>query len=106
LAILANKRRRQGNDARTSIHHKHADKDRWGTAFAFLAQICLGAGVWTAYTQWVWRTLKKKEFRMATLNAAFGVETSVLSLMNIDMWKKLRVGSVMAFFAWYGPYAP
>jgi hypothetical protein len=33
---------------------------------------------------------------MATLNSAFGVETSVLSLLNIDMWRKLRVGSVMA----------
>jgi hypothetical protein len=76
------------------------EKIRFGTAFAFLAQICLGASVWTAYTQWVWRTLKRKEMRMATLNSAFGADTSVLSLLNFDMWKKLRVGSVMAFFAW------
>jgi hypothetical protein len=40
---------------------------------------------------------------MATLNSAFGVETSVLSLLDINMWRKLRVGSVMAFFAWYEP---
>lgn len=35
------------------------------------------------------------------LNAAFGADTSVLSLLNLEMLRKLRIGSVMAAFAWY-----
>lgn len=73
---------------------------RFGTAFAFLAQICLGASVWTAYTQWLWRTLMKKDMNFKVLNSAFGADTSVLSLLNMEMWKRLKVGSVMACLAW------
>jgi hypothetical protein len=34
-------------------------------------------------------------------NCAFSADTSVLSLLNIEMLRKLRLGSAMAFFAWY-----
>lgn len=74
---------------------------RFGTAFAFIAQICLGASVWTAYTQWLWRTVKRKEMTMAAWNSAFSADTSILSLLNVEMLRKIRLGSVMAFFAWY-----
>lgn len=35
------------------------------------------------------------------LNAAFGADTSVLSLLDLEMLRKLRIGSIMAAFAWY-----
>jgi hypothetical protein len=38
---------------------------------------------------------------VAGLNAAFGADTSVLSLLNLEMLRKLRIGSGMAAFAWY-----
>lgn len=38
---------------------------------------------------------------VGALNAAFGADTSVLSLLNLEMLRKLRVGWVMAGFAWY-----
>ncbi|RYN25391.1 hypothetical protein AA0115_g7678 [Alternaria tenuissima] len=76
------------------------EKIRFGTGFAFLAQICLGASVWTACTQWLWRTLMKKDMTFEVLNSAFGAETSVLSFLNFEMWKRLKVGSTIAFLAW------
>jgi hypothetical protein len=42
----------------------------------------------------------KKDLTFKVLNSAFGADTSVLSLLNIDMWKRLKVGSIMAFLAW------
>jgi hypothetical protein len=73
---------------------------RFGTAAAFLAQITLGASVWQTYKQWIWRSVKKVPLRMATLNDIFGVETSVLSFLNLDMFKNFKVGYIMALFAW------
>ncbi|KAF2002416.1 hypothetical protein P154DRAFT_488382 [Amniculicola lignicola CBS 123094] len=72
----------------------------FGTAFSFLAQISLAATVWTCYTQWLWRTVKGTEMTVGAYNAAFGADTSFLSLMNIEMLRKMRLGSVMALFAW------
>jgi hypothetical protein len=40
------------------------------------------------------------EMTIKGLNAAFGVDTSVFSLLNIEMLRKLKVGSAMALFAW------
>ncbi|KAF2471142.1 uncharacterized protein BDR25DRAFT_223485 [Lindgomyces ingoldianus] len=69
-------------------------------AFAFLSQICLSTSVWISYTQWLWRTVNKTEMTVGGLNAAFGADTSVLSLLNLEMLQELRVGSAMALFAW------
>jgi hypothetical protein len=38
---------------------------------------------------------------VAAWNCAFSADTSFLSLLNIEMLRKLRLGSAMAFFAWY-----
>jgi hypothetical protein len=35
-----------------------------------------------------------------TLNDVFGVDTSVLSFLNLDMLQKFKVGYFMALFAW------
>ncbi|KAK4110187.1 hypothetical protein N656DRAFT_782248 [Canariomyces notabilis] len=71
-----------------------------GTALAFLSQITLSASVWQTYKQWIWRSIKKVPLRMATLNDIFGVETSVLSFLNLDMFRNFKLGYIMALFAW------
>ncbi|KAF2729936.1 hypothetical protein EJ04DRAFT_501369 [Polyplosphaeria fusca] len=76
------------------------EKLRFGTAFSFLAQISLAASVWTCFTQWLWRTVDGTEMSVGALNDAFGIDTSVLPFLNYEMLRKLRVGSVMALFAW------
>jgi hypothetical protein len=77
-----------------SSHH------RIGTAFAFLGQIALTASVWHSYTQWLWRSVKETQMTVGGLNAAFGIDTSILSFLNVEMLWKVKVGSVMAFLAW------
>ena len=42
----------------------------------------------------------KKDMTFEVLNSAFGAETSILSLLNVNMWKRLKVGSIIAFLAW------
>jgi len=34
------------------------------------------------------------------LDAAFGADISIFSLLNIEMLRKFKIGSVMALFAW------
>jgi hypothetical protein len=65
-----------------------------------MAQITLTASVWLSYTQWLWRSLKRTEVSVGGLNAAFGADTTVLSLLNLEMLRKFKVGSAMALFAW------
>lgn len=55
------------------------------------------------YTQWLWRTVKTEQMTVGALNAAFGADTSVLSLLNVELLQKLRIGYIMAAFAWYCP---
>ncbi|KAH0563094.1 hypothetical protein GP486_002336 [Trichoglossum hirsutum] len=66
----------------------------------FSVGIALTAAVWLSYTQWLWRSVGKVEVTVNALNAAFGADTSVFSLLNIEMLRKFRIGSVMALFAW------
>ncbi|KAI9767275.1 MAG: hypothetical protein M1839_004541 [Geoglossum umbratile] len=73
---------------------------RFGTAFSFLAQIALTATVWLSYTQLLWGFVGKEEVTVKGLNAAFGADTSVFSLLNFEMLRKFRTGSSMALFAW------
>jgi hypothetical protein len=73
---------------------------RIGTAFAFVSQIALTASVWQAYTQWIWRSVKKTPMDIETLNDIFGADTSVLPFLNLDMLRNFRVGYIIGVFAW------
>jgi hypothetical protein len=53
-----------------------------------------------AYNQWVWRSVQNTEFTVQGLDALFGADTSLTSLLNLEMLRKFKVGSVIAFFAW------
>ena len=79
---------------------------RYGTAFSFLAQITLSASVWTTYTQWLWRTVRRRELEVPLLNYMFGADTSILPLLHWKMLSEFRIGSIMALFAWYVYGAP
>jgi hypothetical protein len=73
---------------------------RLGTAFAFISQISFAASIWIAYTQWLWITLQGTEASLSCLNAAFSADSSVFSLMNVEMIKKFKIGSSMAALAY------
>jgi hypothetical protein len=73
---------------------------RHGTAFAFLTQLALTASVWTSYTQWLWRTVKKKQWTIDGLNKAFSVDLAPTSILNADMFRNFKIGTFIAFFTW------
>lgn len=76
---------------------------RFGTAFSFISQISLTTSVWTVYTQLLWRTVavQSTEMSVTGYNAAFGADTSVFSLLNLEILSKMRLGSAMGLFAWW-----
>jgi hypothetical protein len=45
-------------------------------------------------------SVKRMEMTVKGLNAAFGAKISVFSLLNIEMFRKFKIGSVMELFAW------
>jgi hypothetical protein len=67
---------------------------------AFLAQLCLKKSVWIAYTQWMWSATTETGITVKGLTAVFEAESSIFSLLNMEMLKKVRVGSAMACLAW------
>ena len=73
---------------------------RVGSLFALVVKGLLTASVWFAYTQWLWRTLKRKDISLRGLDAAFSVEMSVVALLNPEMIFKMKVGAVLALIAW------
>ena len=80
-------------------------QSRVGSGFALVVKLSLTGSVWFAYTQWLWRTLKRKAISLRGLDAAFSVQTSVLALRDLDEILKLRVGAVLALIAWYASVA-
>lgn len=73
---------------------------RVGSFFALVVKILLMGSVWFAYTQWLWRTLKRRAISLKGLDAAFRVEMSMIALLNPELILKVRVGAVLALIAW------
>jgi hypothetical protein len=76
---------------------------RVGNFLAFLTQISLGYSCWIAYRQWVWRALKFDRFEgiiLDALDAAFALPSSLLSLSNLEIARKLPIAYVIAVIAW------
>jgi hypothetical protein len=69
---------------------------RWGTTLAYITQASLVTSIGFAYTQWLWWTLKKTKISIAALDAAFGADSSLVSLLNVEMIRKIKVGSLIA----------
>jgi hypothetical protein len=75
-----------------------------GTAFAFISQIALTAGVWQSHVLWLWWSICKSCLTIRGLNAIFGADRSFLSLFNREILRNFRVGWLIAMFAWYGSF--
>ncbi|KAF2094276.1 hypothetical protein NA57DRAFT_60907 [Rhizodiscina lignyota] len=73
---------------------------RIGSLFALVVKTMLTSSVWFAYTQWLWRTLKRRAISLRGLDAAFSAEISIWSLLNHELILKVRMGAVLALIAW------
>ena len=79
--------------------------DRIGTALAFITQISLVGSVQFAYTQCLWRALKRSVISVRGVDAGFDVTSNLLSFTNVEMLSKLRLASFLALIAWSVPDA-
>ena len=79
--------------------------NRIGTALAWITQISLVCSVQVAYTQCLWRALKRSEISVRGVDAGFDVIGNLLSFTNVEMLSKLRLASFLASIAWSVPDA-
>ncbi|KAH8670218.1 hypothetical protein BGZ60DRAFT_527700 [Tricladium varicosporioides] len=75
-------------------------KLRYGNFFAFATQFTLASSVGFAYTQWLWRTLRKRTITVSCLDSAFSADTVLMSMFNPEMWWKLKLASLLALLVW------
>lgn len=73
---------------------------RVGNFFAFIVQSSLVMPMTFAYTQWLWMTLKESEVTIGTLNNAFAAQHSLLFILNLEMFRKIKVGYLLAATMW------
>lgn len=77
--------------------------NRIGTALAWITQISLVGSVQVAYTQCLWRALKRSVISVRGVDAGFDVTDNLLSFTNVEMLSKLRLASFLALIAWSVP---
>jgi hypothetical protein len=82
--------------------HRHVITEayRLGTTFAFVTHLCLATSVGYSYIQWLWRSLKETGLTISGLDAAFAARTNILSLLNSDLLRELKVASLLVLISW------
>jgi hypothetical protein len=73
---------------------------RFGSILALAVKLFLRSTVWIAYTQFLWKTLKKHPISISGFNAALSAPDSFRSLLNWDMIRVLKLGFGLALIAW------
>lgn len=71
-----------------------------GTLFAFLVKAFLALAVSTAYTQLVWKTVKKREMTLASLDTMFSILGNVLAFLKVSVWWKYPFLLLLALTVW------
>lgn len=73
----------------------------FGNILSVLSQVSLTASLWQTYSQWIWRSLKRIDFELPTLNRIFSADTSLRWMLNGKMFRKFKVGYLIALLGWY-----
>ncbi|KAF2139835.1 uncharacterized protein K452DRAFT_274310 [Aplosporella prunicola CBS 121167] len=76
---------------------------RFGNVFAFLAKVCFCSAAQIAFTQWLWRTVRREYISIRGIDAAFSLNETLLSFLNLEMLLKIRVGALLAVVIWCIP---
>ena len=71
-----------------------------GTSFAFLIKAALTLAVSIAYTQIVWKTIKRQETSLLTINTLFSILGSLLSFLRVTVWWKYPLLLLLAITVW------
>jgi hypothetical protein len=73
---------------------------RIGTLFVLVTQLSLVFSIRIAHQQWIWRELKTETATFGCIDAAFSCTSDPWSFANLEMWKKVKVGSALALASW------
>ncbi|KAH6853082.1 hypothetical protein B0I37DRAFT_358519 [Chaetomium sp. MPI-CAGE-AT-0009] len=76
---------------------------RIGTGFAILTNALLSAASTIAYTQLLWQTLRSKTVAIGGVDAMFGATTSAWNLVNLEIWRRGPLLSLIAAILWILP---
>lgn len=73
---------------------------RIGTFLALLGQISLVYSIQKASVQWLWRELKNHIVTMRCVDHGFASTNDPASFVSLEMWRKLKLASVLALLSW------
>ncbi|KAK8018330.1 hypothetical protein PG991_007520 [Apiospora marii] len=76
---------------------------RYGTVLAFAAKAGFVACIVTAFRQRIWATVRNKILSVAAIDSLFAATEDVVSLFNIEVYKKARIAMLLAVVAWLTP---
>ena len=72
-----------------------------GTLFAFLVKAALALAVAIAYTQVVWKAVKRQETSLLTVDTLFSILGNVSSFLSVSVWWKYPLLLLLAITVWY-----
>jgi hypothetical protein len=73
---------------------------RFGTAFAFLVQVCFANTAGTACVQWVWRRCSQQALSINRIDAAFAVDRNMFMLLIPKFVSKFPGAAGLALIFW------
>ncbi|OIW29243.1 hypothetical protein CONLIGDRAFT_411841 [Coniochaeta ligniaria NRRL 30616] len=76
---------------------------RWGVALAFFIKMMLGAAVQTAFKQRAWLTIKKRAFKVKTLNSIFHACYDPAEFFDKDLFLGAFLPALLALLIWLLP---
>ncbi|KAB5571774.1 hypothetical protein GE09DRAFT_1185340 [Coniochaeta sp. 2T2.1] len=76
---------------------------RWGVALAFFIKMMLGASVQTAFKQRAWLTIKKRPFKVKTLNSIFHACYDPAEFLDKDLFYGAFLPAALALLIWFLP---
>jgi len=71
-----------------------------GALFAFLVKVFLVVAITTAYTQIMWKDIKKQATRLTTIDMIFDVISNFWSLLSFSVWWKYPLLFLLALTTW------
>ncbi|PVH94820.1 hypothetical protein DM02DRAFT_675910 [Periconia macrospinosa] len=76
---------------------------RFGSAFAFLTQVCLAHAAGAACIEWIWRRCFQQATQIAVVDAAFAVDRNIFTLLDMRFVSRFPVATALAIVFWFLP---
>lgn len=71
-----------------------------GTASSFLVVTLLRAANCAAYTQYIWSLVRRRSYKLSTLDKMFALTTEPIGLLGWEIIKHAKIALFVALFCW------